>query len=157
MTEAAAQKDAFIHIKTRWPTSAGRLADPLRFKQFDLLHVKLVNVWPFLSCRFCCTGEKPSVQPAVFNTCKCKHSCFSVLQGLFFVLFCSSLISFALHLVPNAVNISAVVRLAPFIINRSPSTVKWKNSRLQNLNHNYSSVQFCFVYINPNTPLILSD
>lgn len=79
---------------------------------------------PPLSSRFCCIGEQPSVQPAAFNTCKSKHSWVSVLQGLFRLLFFSSLSSFALHLDPNAVNISTVVKLAPFIINRSPSAVK---------------------------------
>lgn len=62
-----------------------------------------------------------------FNTCKCKHSHCSVLQGFFFLLFCSALSSFILHLDPNAVNISTVVRLAPFIINRSPSAAKERN------------------------------
>lgn len=65
--------------------------------------------------------KKPSVQPAVSNPCWCKHSWFSILQGFFFLLFCSSLRSFALHLDASAVNISPVVRWAPFIISRSPS------------------------------------
>lgn len=127
-------EDAFMHLKLLWPTSVRRFVDPLCFPSGeDREHLNssffcMLNwsvFWPSLSFRLCCIGEKPSVQPAVLNTCKCEHSCFTVLQGLF-LLFCSSLRSFALHLDPNAVNISIVVRLAPFIINRSPSTVKGK-------------------------------
>lgn len=105
-------------------------------------------------------SEKSFCTVSCFNTCKCKHSCRSVLQGFFFLLFCSALSSFVLHLDPSAVNISTVVRLAPFIINRSPSAVKERRkeiSRTQSLSHNYFSVQLCFVYINPNTLFILSD
>jgi len=128
------------------------------FKWFVLPHVKSVSVLAFALFRFCCIGEKPSAQPAVFNTCKCKHNLFPVLQGLFFLLFCSSLISLALHLDPNAVNISIVVKLAPFIINRSPSAAKGKKiKKSQSLSHNHFGVRFWFVYINPNTLFILSD
>lgn len=109
--------------------------------------------WP--SLRFCCIGKSLFfLQPAVSNTCRCKHSCFSILQGFFFLFFCSSLRSFAWHLDSNAFNISPVVRLAPFIISRSPSAVNEKNLKYKVTT---TLVCSCFVHINPNTLFVLSD
>lgn len=123
ITEAA----AFVYLKPFLSTAVTLFVDLLCFpfgkdgEELQQLICSALNrsVFGHLSKNLL-HQRKSLFAASCFN--KWQHSC-SVLQGLF-LLFCSALSSFALHLEPSAVNISTVVRLAPFIINRSPSAGK---------------------------------